>query len=574
MEFKLLDSGLFCLMDDRHHRVGGRIRVLARTRLPDRRHGHGALIEWLNHDGQVLQEVIYARDLHGDRSRQIRDMLIDSGYDLAPGHASWGRLQHHLLQEMTKAAPATVVDRTGWHGKVFATPGWTEGQADERYYYVGQLSRESLFTESGDLCDWKIHIGEKCRGNPLAVFVVGVALAAPLLASAGMENGAYHLVGTSSAGKTTLLQLACSVYGSSQFMRSWISTANGLAAVSAEHNDALLAIDEIGLARAEDVDVAIYQLMNGVGKIRANILGELINPSHWRTLVLSSGEVWISEILEQIGKPLKAGQQTRLVEIPIFGKFGAFEQLHGSRNSREFVDELKAACKKYHGVLFRRWISLLANKNEELTGYLLSDIERLSSLWVSENMDSQVHRVVRRFSLIAAALCFASKNHLIPWSEEESVASVRRALDAWLATRGHIFNYEEYRILQQLYNLVEKPGGRIALNADCFSKNHVAFERDVDGEIQWLFPKERFLQYFRFPTRYMREVEPLLQKGFLDTNERSRGTLRLMINNHYRRFFALWPHRITAYLQRVTDIEEMSQFPTCPTRDTEVQNHE
>ncbi|WP_458734175.1 DUF927 domain-containing protein [Zobellella taiwanensis] len=572
MKYKSNDQGLFYLADNKYQRIGGPIRVLARTRLPGRRHGHGALLEWQNHDGELLREVVYARDLNGDHSRQIRDMLVDSGYALAPVQASWSRLQYYLLTEMTQANPAMVVNRTGWHGNVFAAGSWTAGEADEPYYYVGQLSQHLLLSESGNLMDWQQHVGALCRGNPLSVFSVGVALAAPLLASSGIENGAYHIAGPSSGGKSTILGVACSVYGPPQFMRTWASTANGLAAVSSQHSDLLLPLDEIGMVRPEDADLAIYQLMNGVGKLRADISGELVTPAQWRTLILSTGEIWISEVLEQIGKKLKAGQQTRLVEIPIFGNFGAFDQLHGRYSAREFADELKSACKKYYGTLIREWATVLAGRGDELGDYISSEVERISSLWTSDNMASQVHRVVRRFALVAAALSLASKHSLVPWDEEESMLSVRRVLEAWIVNRGHTFNQEEYRVLQKLHQLIVDPKGRVARNPELFKKGQLAFAREVDGEVQWLFPKENLLKYLCLPTRYMRELEPLLQKGFFETNERSRGTLRLMIGNRYERFFAFWPKRVHRYMQSISD--DLSQFPTCPTRDTEVQNHE
>ncbi|WP_227628959.1 DUF927 domain-containing protein, partial [Klebsiella pneumoniae] len=81
------------------------------------------------------------------------------------------------------------------------------------------------------------------------------------------------MVGPSSSGKTSLLELAASVYSDRSFVRSWISTANGLAAVAAEQHDMLLALDEIGLARPEDVDIAVYHIVAGTSKLRATESG-------------------------------------------------------------------------------------------------------------------------------------------------------------------------------------------------------------------------------------------------------------------------------------------------------------
>ena len=53
--------------------------------------------------------------------------------------------------------------------------------------------------------------------------------------------------------------------------------------------------------------------------------------ANWRSLVLSSGAVWVTEVLQQAGKSMRAGQETRVVEIPVLGNYGVFDQLHGVR---------------------------------------------------------------------------------------------------------------------------------------------------------------------------------------------------------------------------------------------------
>lgn len=577
MRYKLKEQGLFYLNNESWQWVGGWIKVVARTRLPDKRRGHGVLLAWKNFDNELLSEAVYARVLNSDHAREVREMLVDTGYPLEPGSASWGRLQRYLLQEMATAEPATVVNRTGWHEGVFATPGWTLGAAGEPHHFVGQLSGRGLLQESGCLAGWQENVGALCCGNPMAIFSVGVALAAPLLHTTGMENGAFHLVGTSSTGKSTLLQVATSVYGDKTFSRSWVSTSNGLAAVSAEHHDMLLPLDEIGAARPEDVSAAIYQVMNGAGKLRASISGALQQPVQWRTLVLSTGEVWLSELMEQLGQPMKAGQQIRLVEIPIFGTHGAFENIHGRAGPRAFVEELQEKCTLYHGALFRKWIELLTEgkaADSTLAISLGGELRLMVERWTTEHMASQVQRVVARFALLAVALALASRNALLPWSEVESVQAVHQVLRAWLDTRGHTFNAEEFRLLTELGRLLQHSDHRIADDVNSFDQTHLAFKRDVAGEPQWVWPRQRFLQHFGLPTRYMRELEPLLQRGLLETNERSRGTLRLQIDGRNQRFFAIWPERVRQYLKTVAAANESSQFPSCPTADLGVQGHE
>jgi putative DNA primase/helicase len=551
MKFQLRDSGLYCYSSEEWQRVGGWIEVVARTRLSNKKHGHGALLQWKNMDNVLLREVVYARTLNGDNARQIRELLVDSGYPLEPGNISWARLQRYLLEEMAKAPPATTVDRTGWHGPVFATSSWTAGQADEQHYFVGQLSTSPLLQESGSLQDWQTQVGKLCEGNPLAMFSIGVALAAPLLKHAGLENGAFHFVGNSSTGKTTLLQVA------------------------AEHNDITLMLDEIGLARPEDVDVSIYHIMNGASKLRANISGDLAAQTHWRTLALSTGEIWLSEVFQQLEKPVRAGQENRLVEIPTFGRFGAFDELHVFANSQELVDALKSRTRHYHGTLFRHWLERLTEDADDLPEYIQRETARLTDQWTTSHMASQVVRVVKRFALITAALCLACRNYLLPWTEEESERAVHQVADAWIKSRGHIFNKEEHRILLKLNEYMNSRRFRFAdIEKGIAESPYDGFKRTVSGEKQLLVKKTNFLQFFGLQSRYMREIEFLIQKDLLETNERSRGTLRVKVNGRFERFFALWPDRIRNYLNSLSELDGLSQFPTFPSGNPEVAEDE
>ena len=64
----------------------------------------------------------------------------------------------------------------------------------------------------------------------------------------------------------------------------------------------MLPLDEIGMARSENLDTATYQIVNGDGKLRMLITGALGKQAKWRTLVLSTGEVGLIDLLEEIGK--------------------------------------------------------------------------------------------------------------------------------------------------------------------------------------------------------------------------------------------------------------------------------
>ena len=75
----------------------------------------------------------------------------------------------------------------------------------------------------------------------------------------------------------------------------------------------------------------------------------------------------------------------------------------------------------------------------------------------------------------------------------------------------------------------------------------IGLRRKVAGETQWLIPKNTLIKELGLRSRYTREIEPLIQKDFMETNEQSRGTMKIKLRDRSERFFALWPDRIKAY---------------------------
>lgn len=158
MQYKLQEDGLYALSGDHWQRVGGWIQVMARTRLTDKRHGHGALLEWQNFDGVKLREVVYARDLNSDNARQVRDMLVDTGYPLTPGQASWSRLQHYLLEQIQHwHGTGCATYCACWYGKWRNPSGWSiVDWEDDLVAIGGQRLREQPLCPQLDLNEQRI----------------------------------------------------------------------------------------------------------------------------------------------------------------------------------------------------------------------------------------------------------------------------------------------------------------------------------------------------------------------------------------------------------------------------------
>src|SRR5207249_3789011 len=137
-----------------------------------------------------------------------------------------------------------------------------------------------------------------CSGNSRLVFAVSCAFAAPLLFGSESDSGGFHLYGPSSIGKSTALVVAGSVWGGggkNGYVESWRTTANGLEAYAEAHNDCLAVLDEIAQVDAREAADCLYMLANGMGKGRMTKTIGARRRLTWSTLVLSSGEITLSQ---------------------------------------------------------------------------------------------------------------------------------------------------------------------------------------------------------------------------------------------------------------------------------------
>src|SRR5262249_21133061 len=147
-------------------------------------------------------------------------------------------------------------------------------------------------------------------------FGISVAFAPPLMELVGETSGGVHYRGTSSIGKTTVLYMAGSVWGSggmNGFTRTWRATSNGLEATAECHCDALLCLDELSQMDSREAGETAYMLSNGSGKSRARRDGSSRDAAQWRLLFLSTGEISLADKMNETGRQARAGQEIRLL---------------------------------------------------------------------------------------------------------------------------------------------------------------------------------------------------------------------------------------------------------------------
>ena len=204
-------------------RVCAPFHVVAATRDEDNNH-HGYLLEFLDRHEHPQQWAMPLELL--EEPREYRRVLRRLGLEI---YSSTRQLLQEYLEQIKVHARARCVARVGWHGNAYVLPGVTLGDPGEERLVLQNLDQTAEgYRQKGTLEGWQQDIAARCAGNSRLLLAVSAAFAAPLLTLLDEESGGVHLRGSSSAGKTTALLVAGSVWGEPGRLENWRATANAL----------------------------------------------------------------------------------------------------------------------------------------------------------------------------------------------------------------------------------------------------------------------------------------------------------------------------------------------------------
>ncbi|MDE1484477.1 DUF927 domain-containing protein [Xenorhabdus bovienii] len=346
-----------------------------------------------------------------------------------------------------------VTQKAGWHCGAYVMPdGEIIGQPYMPVAFSGGTSAIAGYVVRGSAEQWKTHVASLMKGNRSMMLGVLVGLAAPLNSLTGGSCFGVHLFAQSSAGKTTTVEAASSLYGDPEELKlSWHGTNHGLNNEAAARNDGFMPIDEIGQSsNPKEVANSAYSLFNGVGKIQGKREGGNRAVIRWKIAALSTGEEDLETFLIKGGITPKAGQLVRLLSVP----FMDTEFFNGYEDGDSHARAIKRESKRYCGAAGREWILWLSEHQEqaiELTAR--KEKEWLDSL--PEEASAQVKRVAVRFALLDAAGELATL--ITGWSREECHAAIKQSFDDWLADFG-IGNREKYQVITRARDFIQKYG--------------------------------------------------------------------------------------------------------------------
>ena len=302
----------------------------------------GLMLEWADPDGKKHTWPMPI------------ELLFRQGADWYSALASGGWFGNPVARKKLVDFLATVrptrrircVPRTGWNRAAYILPDVVYGDTSGESVVLQSAHHGDLYRTAGTLEGWR-EIAVLAIGNSRLSFALCVSFAGPLLRMAGMEGGGFSFEGSSSSGKTTALQIAASVWGGPEHVRSWRATDNGLENIAVLHNDNVLVLDEVGQVNGKVLAECAYMLANGQGKGRSSREGNLRKSLSWRLLFLSSGELGLAGKLAENGLKSRGGQEVRFVGLPV--DTSMLTELHGFPHAGAVVNRLKELTTLHYG---------------------------------------------------------------------------------------------------------------------------------------------------------------------------------------------------------------------------------
>jgi putative DNA primase/helicase len=516
--FEMSEFGLYFHGPKGSFRVCPAFEVLALVRDPEGA-GWGLLIELHDPDKRRHRIIVPHRTLKGDGAAAL-ELFMDRG--LVP-KSGCDRYLVEYLREVKPERRARQTNRIGWHGDgegaVYVLPEKTFGAAPgEVWLYEPEGPRSNPFKTRGSLAEWRENVGQLCAGNTRLIFVVSGAFAAPLLHPMGAESGGINFVGASSGGKTTMLRVGASVCGGPDNLESLRATDSGMEGQFLAKSDAPYFGDELGQMGPVEAGATVYMGTNGMDKARGARNGGSRKRKTWRTLFFLSSEVNLAQHMGEAGRAPKAGQQTRLADVPADAGagLGVFQDLHQYASGHEFAQALSRACARYHGTAFEAFLSrLMHERGPVLVDRIREQIRRFEREHLTDSAEGQARRVAARFGLIGAAGELARDWLELPWRKGEAMDAAGGLFTVWLNARGGEGNQEERAMLAQVRDFLTRHGearftdwDRPASDTDARGPrviNRAGFRR-ITFETSGKPPEDQQTEFLIFPSVWTGEV--------------------------------------------------------------------
>ena len=334
---------------------------------------------------------------------------------------------------------------------------------------VAQCDRISMPVASGTIEEWHQHIGCHLTDNPALLLIVCVALSALLCRPFRIPRLTIMIVGGSSLGKGTALQIALSLVEYAGTVKSLSGTAKGIRNDLSTNRDRPAPRDEPRQAEDRGSLISlIFDIANGAQRLVATADQGVHASESMSCLLMLANESTLDEMLGPSRVLVNEGVGARYFEYHVNPDTGVFLKPPNGLNPKQFAEKLQDDCGQYYGAVWERWVEVVAKNAEEIKHLIETKMPELeASLSAGLDIDDAVtRRLVRGLAGWAFAGCIAAKYGVLQVKNKIVIQAVRCALTEHIARRKQAATPFGEKVVSAVRDIIDRNSGRFAAFGD------------------------------------------------------------------------------------------------------------
>jgi hypothetical protein len=233
----------------------------------------------------------------------------------------------------------------------------------------------------------------------------------------------------------------------------------------------------------------------------------------------------LKQLLSRCGEELDASASVRLIEIPVFGRYGMFDRIPEDTLPAEFARSIETASAREYGTAFDAFIDRLAEwraKDQKgLMSWIGRRMERLRSRLKVDGADGAASRIADAFCVCYAAACLARTFGVLPWSRRLIARAVkkchtehRKLFEAQRGASDPLHLVRKY-IIDHMKRFYDVRGQPSRLNDREFNSAAGFITADKNGRKELCFSSAMFGRSFAVHTSLRAVVQRLRDAGVL-----------------------------------------------------------
>lgn len=405
---------------------------------------HGYIVEFENINGISQRLPIKSIDLHTDAVKTFA-FLFDNGFKQLNTKIDKKKLCEQYLKGYLncfdfKNSLYNYTNKSGWQGNscdVYIRPTIDDtkyiyfGENENDKYFYENKNKISFYSTKGTFDEWKENVGKYAKNNPLLITSIFHCLTSFFLPELKKQNAIsdsiyFNLVGVSSKGKTTILNVCRSMIGSDDLNVTWAGTRAAFENLLQKYNHCFAPIDELSKADEKTLKTILEIIYSSKGKMLSNRDSNANREQkEWLITAISTSETTITELAQRYKINTMDGQNVRFIDVEFANanyKYGVFKDVDIKTgddvwDGKIFAEKLEINSNLYYGTPMIELLNYLTTATAENPA--VKKITKINATYnhiskdpkltlYKKNYPATLARIAKYFNMVMAVGVFLS----------------------------------------------------------------------------------------------------------------------------------------------------------------------